>query len=190
MLDKIWCDWQNRDPMNFNSFYGGSVEYLYSLAAYNEYPNGGPPYLNVSTRVLAYLEIEEFMLICLHSWIQPCRLTGYSQKSPSQTWWVQPAASCAINMSRVCTDLSLINLDYPNCTVKQGTLWSGSSPFSIRFLSLLISTGPLSRSGDFGLYLGVGNKTVDWGKLLSIKDMVCYICGRISESMEWWFHSL
>ena len=53
MIDKLWYDWQNRDPMNANSFYGGSVEYIYSLAAYDEYPNGGPPYLNVSTRVLA-----------------------------------------------------------------------------------------------------------------------------------------
>jgi len=67
MLDKIWYDWQNLDPINVNSFYGGSVEYLYSLAAYNKYPNGGPPYLNVSTHVFAHLEIEEFMLICLHS---------------------------------------------------------------------------------------------------------------------------
>ena len=49
MIDKLWYDWQNGDPMNVNSFYGGSVEYIYSLAAYDEYPNGGPPYLNVST---------------------------------------------------------------------------------------------------------------------------------------------
>ena len=66
MIDKIWCDWQNRDPINANSFYGGSVEYLYSMAAYDEYPNGGPPYLDVSTRVLADLEIE-FTPIFLHS---------------------------------------------------------------------------------------------------------------------------
>lgn len=85
MLDKIWCDWQNRDPMNANSFYGGSVEYLYSLAAYNEYPNGGPPYLNVSARILAHFEIEEFMLICLQSWIRSCRPTVYPQKLQSQT---------------------------------------------------------------------------------------------------------
>jgi tyrosinase len=67
MVDKLWYDWQNRDPMNANSFNGGSVGYIYNLAAYDEYPNGGPPYLNVSTRVLAQLGIEEFMLICLHS---------------------------------------------------------------------------------------------------------------------------
>jgi tyrosinase len=64
MVDKIWYDRQFRDPMNANSYYGGSVEYLYSLAAYNEYPNGGPPYLNVSTRVPTHLLIKEFMLIC------------------------------------------------------------------------------------------------------------------------------
>jgi tyrosinase len=49
MVDKVWYDWQNRDPINFNSFYGGSVEYIDSLATFNEYPNGGPPYLGVST---------------------------------------------------------------------------------------------------------------------------------------------
>jgi tyrosinase len=55
MVDKIWYDWQHRDPANAMSFFGGSVEHLYSLAAYNEYPNGGPPYLNVSTRIFDHL---------------------------------------------------------------------------------------------------------------------------------------
>lgn len=69
MLDKIWCDWQNLNPMNANSFFGGSVEYLYSLEAYNEYPNGGPPYLNVSIRVLfPFRNIGVHVdLLCLHS---------------------------------------------------------------------------------------------------------------------------
>ncbi len=49
MIDKVWYDWQNRDTVNFNSFYGGSVEYLSNLAVYDEYPNGGPPFLSVST---------------------------------------------------------------------------------------------------------------------------------------------
>jgi tyrosinase len=52
MIDKIWYDWQNLDPVNANSFNGGSVEEIDALAAYNEFPNGGAPYLNVSTRVL------------------------------------------------------------------------------------------------------------------------------------------
>ena len=48
MIDKIWYDWQIRDPVNVQSFFGGSVGRLESLDAYNQYPNGGPPYLGVS----------------------------------------------------------------------------------------------------------------------------------------------
>lgn len=58
MLDKIWSDWQNRNPRNANSFFGGSVEYLYSVDAYDEYPTGGPPFLNVSARALSRVETE------------------------------------------------------------------------------------------------------------------------------------
>ena len=47
MIDKIWYDWQCRDPVNVNSFFGGSVEYLENITVYNQYPNGGPPYLDV-----------------------------------------------------------------------------------------------------------------------------------------------
>jgi len=53
MVDKIWFDWQNRDPMNAKSYYGGSVEHLANLDDYNEYPNGGPPYLNLSSNLPA-----------------------------------------------------------------------------------------------------------------------------------------
>ena len=49
MIDKIWYDWQNLDSVNANSFNGGTVEEIDALAAYNEFPNGGAPYLNVST---------------------------------------------------------------------------------------------------------------------------------------------
>jgi tyrosinase len=49
MIDKIWHDWQHRDPANAESFLGGSAEALESLAAYEEYPSGAPPYLSVST---------------------------------------------------------------------------------------------------------------------------------------------
>ena len=49
MIDKIWYDWQLRNPVNADSFFGGSVEALQSQATYNQYPNGGPPYLGVST---------------------------------------------------------------------------------------------------------------------------------------------
>jgi tyrosinase len=49
MIDKLWYDWQHRNPANANSFSGGSVQALESLDIYNLYPNGAPPYLNVST---------------------------------------------------------------------------------------------------------------------------------------------
>jgi tyrosinase len=49
MIDKIWYDWQSRNPVNVKSFFGGSVEQLGSLDAYKQYPNGGPPFLSVST---------------------------------------------------------------------------------------------------------------------------------------------
>lgn len=49
MIDKLWYDWQHRNPANANSFFGGSVQPLESLDAYNQYPNGAPPYLSVST---------------------------------------------------------------------------------------------------------------------------------------------
>ena len=64
MLDKVWFDWQHRDPKNANSFFGGSVQALQSLDIYRKYPVGGPPYLSVSAD---YTKIETLVLICLHS---------------------------------------------------------------------------------------------------------------------------
>ena len=49
MIDKIWYDWQHRNPVNANSFFGGSVQSIESLDAYNQYPNGVSPNLTVST---------------------------------------------------------------------------------------------------------------------------------------------
>lgn len=48
MVDKVWSDWQYRNPVNAHSFFGGSVQVLESMDAWQRYPNGGPPYLNVS----------------------------------------------------------------------------------------------------------------------------------------------
>ncbi|KAH9994462.1 Di-copper centre-containing protein [Russula vinacea] len=53
MVDKIWYDWQSRDPMNVKNFFGGSVPSLKSLDAYNQYPNGAPPYLSLNTMMPA-----------------------------------------------------------------------------------------------------------------------------------------
>ena len=62
MIDKVWYDWQNRDPVNANSFNGGAVEQIANLTIYDVWPNGGAPFQDVSTRVLVRLEMEEFML--------------------------------------------------------------------------------------------------------------------------------
>ena len=48
MVDKVWFDWQNKDPASFWSYKGGSVENLTSLQALKDYPNGMPPELLVS----------------------------------------------------------------------------------------------------------------------------------------------
>ncbi|KAF8470981.1 Di-copper centre-containing protein [Russula ochroleuca] len=53
MVDKIWYDWQCRDPVNVNSFFGGSVEYIGNLTGYDQYPNGGPPYLSLDSIIPA-----------------------------------------------------------------------------------------------------------------------------------------
>ena len=49
MIDRLWYDWQHRNPANADSFFGGSVQTYENVDAYNEYPNGAPPYLSVST---------------------------------------------------------------------------------------------------------------------------------------------
>jgi tyrosinase len=49
MIDNFWFDGQRRDPANAYSVFGGSVQALQNLSTYNEYPNGGPPLLSVST---------------------------------------------------------------------------------------------------------------------------------------------
>ncbi|KAH8976448.1 Di-copper centre-containing protein [Lactarius deliciosus] len=52
-IDKVWYDWQHRNPESAKSFFGGSVQALQSLDSYNQYPNGGPPFLNVSSMMPA-----------------------------------------------------------------------------------------------------------------------------------------
>lgn len=66
MLDKIWYDWQNSDPLNAQSYFGGSVESIDTLAEYDQNPTGVGPYLDVSTRLLVRLEMEFHVdLLCV-----------------------------------------------------------------------------------------------------------------------------
>ena len=46
MVDKIWYDWQNKDPRNKYAYGGGSIET--SGTNFTTFPTGYPPYLNVS----------------------------------------------------------------------------------------------------------------------------------------------
>ena len=48
MIDKLWYDWQHRNKRNAKSFFGGSVQALETTESYKKYPNGAPPYLDVS----------------------------------------------------------------------------------------------------------------------------------------------
>jgi len=52
MVDKTWYDWQNAHPENFWSFLGGSVGGHSEPGLFTEYPTGGPPFLNVSERLI------------------------------------------------------------------------------------------------------------------------------------------
>ncbi|KAF4613412.1 hypothetical protein G7Y89_g15475 [Cudoniella acicularis] len=45
MVDRFWWLWQNASPNNMNAYFGGSVQ---NLTYYSEFPNGGPPYLNMT----------------------------------------------------------------------------------------------------------------------------------------------
>ena len=48
VIDKVWYDWQHKDPMNKNAFGGGSISWqVNSSLLLSEYPAGGPPWLNV-----------------------------------------------------------------------------------------------------------------------------------------------
>ncbi|KAH8978459.1 Di-copper centre-containing protein [Lactarius akahatsu] len=53
MVDKVWYDWQHRNPESAKSFFGGSVQALQNLDSHNQYPNGGPPFLNLSSTMPA-----------------------------------------------------------------------------------------------------------------------------------------
>ena len=48
MIDKIWYDWQRRDPSNKNAFGGGSISGQVDPSQVLTYPTGAPPFLNVS----------------------------------------------------------------------------------------------------------------------------------------------
>jgi hypothetical protein len=46
MVDKVWYDWQHRNPNNFWAFRGGSV-----AQNSTQYLNGSPPWMTVSANI-------------------------------------------------------------------------------------------------------------------------------------------
>ena len=48
MVDKVWYDRQNSHPDNFWAFFGGTIQATQNVSYYEQYPNGGPPFLSVS----------------------------------------------------------------------------------------------------------------------------------------------
>ena len=48
MVDKLWYDWQHTHPANFWSYRGGADTAIRSAGLALSFPNGAPPFLNVS----------------------------------------------------------------------------------------------------------------------------------------------
>ena len=47
MVDKLWDEWQRRRPENFWAYQGGITGAHSAPGIYVQFPNGGPPFLNV-----------------------------------------------------------------------------------------------------------------------------------------------
>lgn len=50
MVDKLWYDWQHKNPKNFWAFHGGTVS-TFGNDNFTIYPNGAPPYLYLNSTV-------------------------------------------------------------------------------------------------------------------------------------------
>lgn len=59
MVDKIWYDWQHANPANFWSFDGGAVAVLNNSVPVPAFPNGGPPYVTVSSLLINAHSVNE-----------------------------------------------------------------------------------------------------------------------------------
>ncbi|KAK0204725.1 hypothetical protein DFS33DRAFT_1382625 [Desarmillaria ectypa] len=51
MIDKLYWEWQNKDPSNLYAFEGGSVQSISTWAEYVQYPNGAAPWLNLNSTI-------------------------------------------------------------------------------------------------------------------------------------------
>lgn len=86
MVDKVWSDWQNKNPDNLWAYKGGSVQNLTSVQALKDWPNGMAPELTVSLVWACFafaLRLTAVVSSC--SWTRPFLRTECSLKSPSAT---------------------------------------------------------------------------------------------------------
>jgi len=51
MVDKLWSDWQHRHPENYWAFAGGITGAHSAPGIYDQFPNGGPPFLNLGSEI-------------------------------------------------------------------------------------------------------------------------------------------
>jgi tyrosinase len=59
MVDKVFYDWQHADPANAGIYFGGSTQMIDNYTIYQEYPNGGPPFFNVSAFIRVFVSFEK-----------------------------------------------------------------------------------------------------------------------------------
>ncbi|KAL5536597.1 hypothetical protein ACEPAF_420 [Sanghuangporus sanghuang] len=62
MVDKVWYDWQNANPVNFWAFFGGATSALQNVSYADKYPNGGPPFLSINDTIPADGLFNETMI--------------------------------------------------------------------------------------------------------------------------------
>lgn len=72
MVDKVWYDWQKRRLSNFWAFHGGTIQAFQNSTAFAQYPNGEPPFMNVSTTDM-YASFIRGIEALLCSLTQPCQ---------------------------------------------------------------------------------------------------------------------
>jgi hypothetical protein len=111
MIDKLWHDWQHKHKSNFWSFHGGSVGSRRSASTYEEYPNGAPPFLNVS-RIFARGWVKTILTFVFFS--SPQRFLGMEcfQNLALAKLWTQQADRFVIPMSNLKWTRSSWSVDF------------------------------------------------------------------------------
>ena len=82
MIDKVWYDWQRKNPRNKYSYGGGSITALPHYKTFEMFPTGLPPYLGVS----ALSDLKQTCMITMsHALCSPLSLIASSLVTASGT---------------------------------------------------------------------------------------------------------